>query len=92
MYWACFALLACVQRVLSAPSLHGLDSNDFVVKHSWKDVPRGWELRGPAPANYTLNLHISLKQAKFDELVANLWQVSDPAHERSVLTCNGSND
>jgi len=56
--------------------------DDFVEKHAWKEVPRGWELHGPAPRNHILEMRIGLKQDRLDELISTLYQVSDPAHER----------
>jgi tripeptidyl-peptidase-1 len=46
------------------------------------EVPRGWELHGPAPDYYTMDMRIGLKQDKLDELISSLYEVSDPAHKR----------
>ncbi len=54
--------------------------DDFEVKHAWVDVPKGWELHGPAPADHTIDMRIGLKQDKFDDLVATLYEVSEPSH------------
>lgn len=44
--------------------------------------PRGWMKRGPAPADYILDLRIALPQANFSVLEQHLYEVSDPAHPR----------
>ena len=57
--------------------------DDFQVKHSWVEVPRDWVVYSEdAPPDHVLNLRIGLKQNKFDQLVDELYQVSDPRHER----------
>lgn len=76
--------LAVIPFCFSKPvSLRRWD--DLQVKHAWVEVPRGWELHGPAPANYRFDLRIGLKQARFDELVTALYEVSDPTHEKLVF-------
>jgi tripeptidyl-peptidase-1 len=55
---------------------------DFAEKHSWSQVPHGWDLVGPAPPDYVLSMHIALKQARFDELEQILLEVSDPLHDK----------
>jgi tripeptidyl-peptidase-1 len=57
---------------------------DMREKHSWVNIPRGWELHTPAPANHTLDMHIWMKQAGLDNLLSDLLQVSDPTHRRPV--------
>ncbi|EIW59803.1 subtilisin-like protein, partial [Trametes versicolor FP-101664 SS1] len=81
MFWSSAALLALVQLCVANPLLPKR-WDDFGVKHAWAEIPRGWELHGPAPADYTFDMRIGLKQDKFDELVTSLYEVSDPAHER----------
>jgi tripeptidyl-peptidase I len=56
--------------------------DDFAEKHAWAEIPKGWALYGPAPADHMLNMRIGLKQDKLDELISALYEVSDPAHER----------
>ncbi|KAG6826949.1 hypothetical protein H0H92_013786 [Tricholoma furcatifolium] len=58
--------------------------NDVAVKHSWLDVPRGWEYRSPAPEDYKFDMRIALKQHRIDDLIANLWETSDPNHPRYI--------
>ncbi|EJD07658.1 subtilisin-like protein [Fomitiporia mediterranea MF3/22] len=57
--------------------------DDFEVKHAWIDVPRGWVVHSEdAAPDHVLDMRIGLKQDKFDKLVEELYQVSDPRHER----------
>ncbi|PAV19635.1 subtilisin [Pyrrhoderma noxium] len=56
--------------------------DDFEVKHAWSDIPQGWVIHSDAPADHLLEMRIGLKQHKFDSLVDELYQVSDPRHER----------
>ncbi|KAI8969372.1 subtilisin-like protein [Trametes punicea] len=81
MLWSPALLLALVQLVVATP-LISKRWDDFAVKHAWTEVPRGWELHGPAPADHTFDMRIGLKQDRFDELVAALYEVSDPSHEK----------
>ncbi|KAI5360665.1 Putative peptidase S8/S53 domain, peptidase S53, activation domain-containing protein [Septoria linicola] len=64
--------------VLAAPLE---DRSDYAV-HNSHFVPPGWEKTGiPAP-DHTVNLRIGLKQASFDKLEKELYEVSDPNHSR----------
>jgi tripeptidyl-peptidase-1 len=57
--------------------------DDFKVKHAWVDgVPKGWETVGPAPLEQRLTVRIGLSQDGIDDLIANLYMVSDPSHHR----------
>jgi tripeptidyl-peptidase-1 len=58
--------------------------NDFAEKHSWVEVPKGWELYSEAPSSYTFDLRIGLKQSRIDELIENLMEISDPNHAQYV--------
>ena len=80
--WSSALFLSVLQVSVSKPIVKRWD--DFQVKHSWEDVPRGWELVGPAPADYNLHMKIGLKQDRMHELIDHLYQVSDPAHNRYV--------
>ena len=82
MLWSTVLTFAFARLCVSNPLSKRWD--DLSVKHSWTEIPRGWELHGPAPPNYAMNMRIGLKQDKIDELIASLYQVSDPAHERCV--------
>lgn len=84
MLWSIFFTLSLGRLCASTPLVKRWD--DLVEKHSWSEVPRGWQSLGPAPSDHTLDLRIALRQDRFDELVAALFEVSDPSHERSVLS------
>ncbi|KAL7280332.1 hypothetical protein ACG7TL_005249 [Trametes sanguinea] len=81
MFWSSALLLALVHLAVANP-LASKRWDDLEVKHAWVEVPRGWELHGPAPADYTFDMRIGLKQDRFDDLVAALYEVSDPSHEK----------
>lgn len=66
--------------VLATPLARRWD--DLEVKHAWVDIPAGWERHTDAPLDHVLNLKISLKQDKLDDLIGHLYQVSDPTHPR----------
>ncbi|RDX48143.1 subtilisin-like protein [Lentinus brumalis] len=82
MFWSTSVLLLGLAHFALSNPLVSKRWDDFEVKHAWAEVPRGWELHGPAPSDYTFDMRIGLKQDKFDELVTALYEVSDPAHER----------
>jgi len=58
--------------------------NDVAEKHSWVEVPNGWEYKAPAAADHLFELRIGMKQSGMDELIANLMEISDPSHSRHV--------
>jgi len=58
--------------------------NDFTEKHSWIQIPKGWELFSEAPSDYTFDLRIGLKQNGMEKLIENLMEISDPNHVRYV--------
>ena len=61
--------------------------DDFQVKHAWKEVPSGWDVHSAdAPPDHVLDMRIGLKQDNFDRLVEELYQVSDPRHERCAYS------
>jgi tripeptidyl-peptidase-1 len=78
------AIIAWVQFCASKPVAVNR-WEDLQVKHSWHEVPRGWELVGPAPADHELHMRIGLKQGRIDELISSLYQVSDPGYHRYVV-------
>ncbi|KAH9940766.1 subtilisin-like protein [Epithele typhae] len=80
MFLTSVLLLGLTHLAASKPFAKRWD--DFEVKHAWAETPRGWAYHAPAPADYSFDMRIGLKQDRFDELVANLYQVSDPAHSR----------
>ena len=57
---------------------------DLTTKHSWIEIPKGWEYIAPAPPDYVFDLKIAIKQPKIDDLIANLMEISDPNHPRFV--------
>ena len=56
--------------------------DDFETKHAWQNVPDGWKFHSSAPLDHTMDMRIALKQDKFEDLVAVLYEVSDPYHEK----------
>lgn len=81
MMWSVALLLAAVPLATAKPLLNKR-WEDFELRHAWADVPRGWKFHAPAPADHVINMRIALKQDRFDDLVAALYQVSDPAHTK----------
>jgi hypothetical protein len=63
--------------------------NDLAIKHAWVETPRGWEFHSTPPEDHLLDMRIGLKQNKLDELIASLYEVSDPAHERYAVWAIG---
>ncbi|KAG8739823.1 hypothetical protein FRC10_005084 [Ceratobasidium sp. 414] len=55
---------------------------EFTTRHVLHAVPTGWEAVAPAPADHLIDMRIGLKQARMDDLLAILAQVSDPGHVR----------
>lgn len=80
MYLLSAFAFALVPLGLATPLVRRWD--DHKVKHSWIEVPKGWEVHSDAPADHMLDMRIGLRQDKFDELVEHLYQISDPSHER----------
>jgi tripeptidyl-peptidase-1 len=76
--------LVLLQLVAGGPLAKRWD--DFRTKHEWAEIPRGWQVHSDAPADHVLEMRIGLKQDKFDELVRHLYEVSDPDHERYVVS------
>ncbi|GJE91255.1 subtilisin-like protein [Phanerochaete sordida] len=73
-------LLALVSLAVASPLAKRWD--DFELKHAWADVPKGWKWHASAPSDHVLDMRISLKQGNLDDLIASLYEVSDPAHEK----------
>ncbi|KIJ54289.1 hypothetical protein M422DRAFT_201377 [Sphaerobolus stellatus SS14] len=57
-------------------------SDAFQLKHSWAEIPNGWEMHSIPPPDHLIDLRIGLKESKIDELIGHLYEVSDPAHPR----------
>ncbi len=75
-------VLGLAQLTASAKFLKRWDN--LAEKHAWADIPKGWRHKAIAPADYVLDLKIALKQHRFDELIDNLMEISNPTHVRSV--------
>ncbi|KAJ7173519.1 peptidase S8/S53 domain-containing protein [Mycena filopes] len=76
------AFVLLLAGLSGAKPLSGKRWNDLAVKHAWVETPRGWEFQSAPPADHLLDMRIGLKQAKLEELISSLYEVSDPAHER----------
>ena len=74
------AALACVLATAAnaAPSSKG---SNYALKERHV-VPAHWTQLNRAPKDNTIHLRIGLKQKSFDELERELYEVSDPVHER----------
>ncbi|KAB5591885.1 Tripeptidyl-peptidase I [Ceratobasidium theobromae] len=55
-------------------------SQEFATRHALRGVPSGWSKVARAPAEHKIDLRIGLKQARMDDLLAILGEVSDPAN------------
>jgi tripeptidyl-peptidase-1 len=82
MIWWPLGLLALVHAALCAAKPLSRCWNDLAVKHTWTEIPRGWEYESPAPADLPFEMRIGLKQGKMDDLIVSLMQTSDPNHVR----------
>ena len=60
--------------------------DEMLVKHSWNAVPAHWESLGNTTAGAIIELHIALKSDRENALINALFEVSDPEHQRHVLT------
>ncbi len=80
MFWRSILILGIARLAFGCPMESRWD--DFTEKHSWVEIPKGWSFESAAPPGYLFDLRIGLKQDKFDQLVANLMDTSDPSHER----------
>ncbi|KAG6886113.1 hypothetical protein C0993_002632 [Termitomyces sp. T159_Od127] len=80
MLWSAAILVSLVSFSVAKPLSRRW--NDVAVKHSWVEVPRGWQYHSSAPADYEFSMRIALKQDNIDALIANLWETSDPTHAR----------
>lgn len=55
-------------------------SQEFATRHALRGVPSGWSKVTRAPAEHKIDLRIGLKQARMNDLLAILGEVSDPAN------------
>jgi tripeptidyl-peptidase-1 len=82
MLWRPTFVLLLAHLATATPLARRWD--DFAEKHSWVEIPKGWELHSEAPKDYTFDLRIGLKQSGMEELIEHLMEISDPAHARYV--------
>lgn len=82
MLWSSTLILALTHLCVAKPLSKRWDN--LAEKHSWVDIPRGWEYLSPAPADMSFDLRVGLKQDKIEDLIATLMETSDPTHERYV--------
>ena len=80
MFWSSLLVLGLVQLGISKALPKRWD--DLALKHSWSNIPQGWEHKAVAPSNYVLELRVGLKQNRIDELIDNLMEISDPKSSR----------
>lgn len=87
-FWTSFLALGLAQLAMAKPLVKRWD--DVAEKHSWADIPRGWEHKAVAPADYMFEMRIGLKQDGINDLIANLMETSDPVHSRCVFLPPGA--
>ncbi|KAF8801356.1 subtilisin-like protein [Phlegmacium glaucopus] len=80
MLWSSLLVLGLVQ--LSTSKAFPKRWDNLTIKHSWAEIPHGWEHKAPAPSNYVFELRIGLKQNRIDDLIDNLMEISDPTNAR----------
>ncbi|KDR68017.1 hypothetical protein GALMADRAFT_272863 [Galerina marginata CBS 339.88] len=80
MLWSSILYLGFVQLCASRALSRRWD--DLAEKHSWVEIPQGWQLKAAAPADHLFELRIGLKQHGIEELIENLMEISDPTHLR----------
>ncbi|PPQ94446.1 hypothetical protein CVT25_002537 [Psilocybe cyanescens] len=80
MLWSSILLLGVAQLATSKVLSRRWD--DVAEKHSWVEIPNGWQLKESAAPNVIFDLKLGLKQHGMDDLIANLMETSDPAHSR----------
>ena len=71
------SLLCVVSSALAAPHRRG----EYAVKDR-HPVPPHWKQLARAPKEHVVEMRIGLKQRNFEELERQLFEVSDPTHER----------
>ncbi|KAF7430691.1 hypothetical protein PC9H_006402 [Pleurotus ostreatus] len=80
MYWSKLLVLALAQFVLASP--HARRWDDLAVKHSWTEIPEGWVYHSAPSPSRLLDLRIGMKSHKMDDLITQLYEVSDPKHPK----------
>ncbi|KAF4610501.1 hypothetical protein D9613_006689 [Agrocybe pediades] len=80
MLWSSILLLGVAQ--LCASKVLSRRWEDVAEKHSWVEIPKGWQHKAPAPADHLFDMRIGMKQHGIEELIENLMEISDPTHHR----------
>jgi hypothetical protein len=76
-------VLGSLQSSLAAPNPRGLHLSAMIPRLKESILPpRHWIDLGPAPPTEVITLRIGLPQARFSELERQLYEISDPRHER----------
>lgn len=83
MRWSLVLACSLLQLCVAKPLAKRWD--DFLEKHSWIQVPKGWQLHSVPSPDHEFEMTIGLKQHKHDDLIKTLYEVSDPKHERWVV-------
>lgn len=84
MLWRSIILLGIAQLAASNGLTRRWDN--VAEKHSWLDIPRGWQQKAPAASDLVFDLKLGLKQLGMDDLISNLMEISDPTHSRCVVS------
>ncbi|KAG5654208.1 hypothetical protein H0H81_006241 [Sphagnurus paluster] len=79
MLWSFAIIVGLAAQLVTATPLTRR-WNDVAEKHSWAEVPRGWEYHSTAPPDHMFEMRVALKQNKIEDLIANLMETSDPNH------------
>ena len=82
MLWSSILLLGVAQ--LCASKVLSRRWDNVAEKHSWVEIPKGWQHKEHASPNHIFDMRIGLKQHGIEELIENLMEISEPTHPRSV--------
>lgn len=82
MLWSSTLVLALAHISLAKPLSERWEN--LAEKHSWAEIPRGWQYVSSAPADMVFDLRVGLKQDNIEGLIANLMETSNPSHARYV--------
>ncbi|KAF2814722.1 tripeptidyl-peptidase 1 precursor [Mytilinidion resinicola] len=78
LFTSVLSVAIAAQAVFCSP-VHS--RSPYAVKET-HNVPRQWKRVGRASSANTIDLHIGIKQGQFEELERQLYEVSDPSHDR----------
>lgn len=56
----------------------------FIVKHSWSQIPKGWQMYDDPPSNHMLDLHIGLKVWTQQFSVCKLFLIPLPIQQSNI--------